>query len=311
MRGRRIASAVALAGFLLAGTSCASASNDHPTPSEIPPGHPWRVSMTMVGGTGAASAANERDRVIAALDARLHRLGVTDAVLVRGASPDTIEGGFVDAPRGEVLVALEAPLGVEFRPVMARDDAAAVAIPPLDPSEASPDAASDLERAWTALDCAAPPIPRSPDPPTKGYADRPIVACSADGATKYVLAPAASSAADVASAESSKQQDATGATLPGEYAVTVTLTSSGAEAFSQLTGRLASLASPANELAIVVDGLVVSAPAVISAIDGGTLRISGNFTEDEATRLADDVGRVSHAATVYVTTVQRVDDSSE
>ena len=275
----------------------------HSIPSEIPPGHPWRVSMTVVDGADAASAATERDQVIAALGARLERLGVADAVFVRGADPDAIEGGFVDAPRGEVLVALEAPLGVEFRPVLARNDAVA-GFPALDPSVAPPDVASDLEQAWITLDCAA-----SPAPPTKGYADQPVVACSSDGATKYVLAPAESSSADVASVEPEQQKGSTGDPVPGQYAVTVTLTSSGAEAFSQLTGRLASLAPPANELAIVVDGLVVSAPAVMSTIDGGTLRISGNFTEDEATRLVDDIGRVARAATVHVTTVQQVDGS--
>lgn len=68
------------------------------------------------------------------------------------------------------------------------------------------------------------------------------------------------------------------------WVVTVRLTSAGAAAFSQLTS-----AHVNEQLAIVVDDVVVSAPTIQSAINDGVVQISGNFTQDEATRLADSI----------------------
>jgi len=299
MRARRIASVLALAGFLLAGTACAGATNANTIPSVIPPDHPWRVSMTMSNAAGPDSAAEKRDQVIVALDTRLDRLGVTDATLVRGASSDAIVGGFVEEPSDEVLAALETPLGFEFRPVWARD-ASTAAMPALDPAIVTPDTAVEIERDWNDVDCQA-------SPPSPGSSP---VACSADGATKFVVGPAELSAADVASAEPGELTNSVGDAIPGQYAVTVTLTGSGAQAFAELTRNLSSLEPPLNELAIIVDGVVISAPAVASVIANGIMQISGGFTKDEATNLADDIALVASPSTVRVVSVQRVDDSS-
>jgi preprotein translocase subunit SecD len=45
--------------------------------------------------------------------------------------------------------------------------------------------------------------------------------------------------------------------------------------------------SPLNQLAIVLDGRVVSAPVIQEAITGGSAQITGNFTQQEATDLAN------------------------
>ncbi len=304
MRARRIASVLALAGLLLAGTACAGATNATAIPSTIPPDHPWRVSMTVSNAAGSESAAEKRDQVIVTLDTRLDRLGVTDATLVRGTGPDAIVGGFVEEPSDEVLAALETPLGLEFRPVWARD-ASTAAMPRLDPADAAPDVAAELEGAWAALDCQA-----TPPPVAHGPVDEPIVACSADGTTKFVLAPTEISAADVASAVPGELTNSAGDAIPGQFAVTIALTGSGTDAFLELTRRLASLEPPANALAIVVDGVVMSAPAVASVIANGTMRISGDFTKDEAASLADDIVQAASPLTVRVVSIQRVDDAS-
>ncbi|GAA2981115.1 SecDF P1 head subdomain-containing protein [Actinokineospora diospyrosa] len=44
-----------------------------------------------------------------------------------------------------------------------------------------------------------------------------------------------------------------------------------------------------EQLAIMVDGTLVSAPRIASPITGGSLQISGNFTEDSAKKLAADI----------------------
>jgi preprotein translocase subunit SecD len=63
----------------------------------------------------------------------------------------------------------------------------------------------------------------------------------------------------------------------------------GAQAFAEVTGRLADMTAITGEgqqLAIVLDGNVESAPIVWERIDGGQAEITGNFTYDEANTLA-------------------------
>ena len=65
----------------------------------------------------------------------------------------------------------------------------------------------------------------------------------------------------------------------GTYVVNVTFNSEGTEKFAEVTKELA----PTNgQIAIVLDGVVNSAPSVQSEITGGQVSISGNFTSDEA-----------------------------
>lgn len=66
------------------------------------------------------------------------------------------------------------------------------------------------------------------------------------------------------------------------YAVDVTFDSEGAQKFSDVT---AELAGSSDRIAVVVDGVVRSAPAVQSRIEGGAVSISGGFTEVEAKAL--------------------------
>ena len=66
------------------------------------------------------------------------------------------------------------------------------------------------------------------------------------------------------------------------YAVDVTFDSEGAQKFSDVT---AELADSSGRIAVVVDGVVRSAPAVQSRIEGGAVSISGGFTEVEAKAL--------------------------
>ena len=68
----------------------------------------------------------------------------------------------------------------------------------------------------------------------------------------------------------------------GDYSVDVTFDSEGAQKFSDVT---AELAGSSGRIAVVVDGVVRSAPAVQSRIEGGAVSISGGFTEGEAKAL--------------------------
>ncbi len=66
------------------------------------------------------------------------------------------------------------------------------------------------------------------------------------------------------------------------YAVNITLDSDGTQAFADASKDLV---SDKGKIVIILDGVVQSAPAVQSEIDGGQVQITGNYTLDEANNL--------------------------
>ena len=66
----------------------------------------------------------------------------------------------------------------------------------------------------------------------------------------------------------------------GRPGVSISFNDEGARAFEEVTGRLVG-----KQLAIVLDGVTISAPVVQSRIAGGNAQITGSFSVDEATRL--------------------------
>jgi preprotein translocase subunit SecD len=71
-----------------------------------------------------------------------------------------------------------------------------------------------------------------------------------------------------------------------EWTVTFDLDGEGADAFAKATTEAVSAPSPLNQIAIVVDRVVISSPVVQGAITGGRGEITGNFSEQEAKDLA-------------------------
>jgi preprotein translocase subunit SecD len=67
----------------------------------------------------------------------------------------------------------------------------------------------------------------------------------------------------------------------GKPSVNITFDNDGAKIFERITGE-----NVDRQLAIVLDGVVHSAPRIKDRISGGSAQITGNFTHDEAARLA-------------------------
>jgi preprotein translocase subunit SecD len=137
------------------------------------------------------------------------------------------------------------------------------------PDSGGPKASARLLRT----DCDLAPRPAKPDDL--------IIACDAPG-FRYGLGPSELPADAVADAAAVQAPD-------GAWAVSVTLTEAAADDFADVTGRLSSVQPPLNQLAIVLNGAVVSAPAVNERITGGELQISGAFTQEEAEALASSL----------------------
>ena len=71
-----------------------------------------------------------------------------------------------------------------------------------------------------------------------------------------------------------------------EYGVSLTLKESGKEAFSEATGRLV---KTSGSISIWMDDQLISAPTVSAHITDGIASITGNFTADSATALANKI----------------------
>ena len=74
-----------------------------------------------------------------------------------------------------------------------------------------------------------------------------------------------------------------------------------------MTTRVTSLPSPQNQAAIVLDGLVVSAPRINEAINSGSAQITGNFTQTDATDLSN---KLKYGALPLALTVQEINQVS-
>ena len=95
---------------------------------------------------------------------------------------------------------------------------------------------------------------------------------------QYVLGPVVLDGTKVQSAQAEYLQDY------GSWSVNVRLTSSGSAAFADITTKNVN-----GQMAIVVDDVVVSAPTIQAPIVGGSVEISGRFTQQEATELANHI----------------------
>lgn len=143
----------------------------------------------------------------------------------------------------------------------------------------------EIEEAFYALDCFD-PLNRAGAP--MGDPNAAHVACSQDGFYKYLLGPVELSGSDVATANAGPQLSATGS-FTGQYEVRLEFTADATARFDATTVRLLNLESPRNQFAILLDGVVISAPSVQSRIPDGNPSITGGFTELSSQQLANQL----------------------
>uniref|UniRef100_UPI000B07D9EC protein translocase subunit SecD n=1 Tax=Herbidospora sakaeratensis TaxID=564415 RepID=UPI000B07D9EC len=116
------------------------------------------------------------------------------------------------------------------------------------------------------------------DDPTKQFA-----ACDESGTAKYILDVAAVQGSEISTASSGVRQDT------GEWVVNLDFKSAGATKWSELTNKTFNSQPPRNQIGAVLDGVVVTAPVSNGRITGGKTEISGSFTSQTATELADQL----------------------
>jgi preprotein translocase subunit SecD len=150
-------------------------------------------------------------------------------------------------------------------PAPAAGDASTIPAPAADATTAA---------AFAALDCTNAANRQgngSVDPPTDQ-----IVACGRDGKAKYLLAPAKVVGTDVKGAIARLDPSGT-----NQWQVSVSFTGDGQKKFTDLTTT-----TVGKQVAIVLDGVVVSAPVIQNTIPGDA-QITGNFSKTEAQNLSN------------------------
>lgn len=103
------------------------------------------------------------------------------------------------------------------------------------------------------------------------------------GGNRYVLGPLVADGSDVSTATPLDLGD-------GTWGIQIALDPAGTTAFASATANAVTLMPPANQIAIVVDDSVVSAPVVQEGIESGQVQISGGFSQQEAEDLAAALG---------------------
>jgi preprotein translocase subunit SecD len=115
-----------------------------------------------------------------------------------------------------------------------------------------------------------------------------LVTCSQDGTAKYILGPVEVRGTDIKTATAGLGTNSQGFST-GEWQVNLEFNSGGAKKFADVTTRLVGLTGAQNQFAIVLDRLVVSAPRTNERIPTGQAQITGNFTQDSAQTLANQL----------------------
>lgn len=270
------------------------------------------LALDLQGGTqivlsaetedGAAPSQEQLDQAAAIIRQRVDASGVAEADI-------TTEGGrniVVQIPGKadeQTLERIQSSAQLEFRPVLATtagtnqfvgEDGNPTAYPTPDDSlsdtpTAEPTDASDLSwvseklaAEYMAYDCANPDNDSANQPQ-----DQPIIACDPTGQAKFILGPTELTGEAITDATAGRDPQS------GAWIVQLTMNADGTDAFGKVSTRLnqnrIDNLTPRDQFAFVLDGSVISAPRMNGQILDGRPSISGSFTQETATTLADQL----------------------
>lgn len=141
-----------------------------------------------------------------------------------------------------------------------------------------------LQAQYDAFTCSDDAAQETGNAPT----DRPLITCDDSGTAKYLLGPVELSGDVITDATAQMGTTSTGATT-GEWVVQIIMNKKGADTFGKISTRLYGAPEPQNQFAFVLDGHVLSAPTMQGQILDGRPSISGQFTQESAKALADQL----------------------
>jgi preprotein translocase subunit SecD len=233
----------------------------------------------IVPGEEGKVTSESIDQAVSIIRQRVNSLGVAESeVAAQGSGTNRQIVISVPGDTGRRVVELVGQTAeLRFRQVLASGSG----IPATKDSAATPvsGVSADVNAKFAALDCTKAENLQGTgtDSPTDT-----LVACDRAGVTKYILAPA-----EVLGRQISKASAGLDTQAGNAWYVSLTFNNEGTSAFGALTTRVTSLPEPTNQVAIVLDGLVVSSPRITEAIPSGNAQITGSFTQLEAQDLAN------------------------
>ena len=266
-----------------------------------------KLALDLQGGTqiilaplvaeGQDVTEEQLNQAVSIIRQRVDAGGVAEAeVATQGGS--NIVVSIPGTPDAATLERIRSSAKLEFRPVLVTGFAeVAEEVNPedviIDEGEplVTPENASDLAWITPAVDAVYNQLNcEQLDSLGANVADpaQPLVTCSEGGLSKYILGPVEVGGETI--------DDALAGLIPGpqgsvttEWGVFLDFDEVGTEGFRRVTERLVGLEGVRNQFAIVLDGKVISAPRTLAAITDGSPQISGSFTQESATVLADQL----------------------
>ena len=257
-----------------------------------------------VNGSQNESVSQEQlNQAVEIIRQRVDGAGVSEAeVTTSFGSGNNVVVSVPGTISAETRALIQASANMSFRPVLASGSGAATPQESRTPDDKlpKPDAepkdnsdknwiTAELQKEYEAKDCTAGhnEDAENQDP------GKPIVACSTDGTEKYILGRVELSGNDIATASHSQESSGQGVTT-GRWGVNIEFKDQGVTTFKDVTSRLNSIrgqnpADPRSRFAIMLDGKVLSSPTSQAVISDGKSQITGNFTEDQAKALADQL----------------------
>lgn len=146
-----------------------------------------------------------------------------------------------------------------------------------------------LWREFEKTDCSS---GKSPQGDTQDP-NKPVVACAKDGSEKYILGPVEINGTDITTASHTQVTNSTGVST-GQWGVNIEFNPSATEKFKKVTERLFAINGKNSQdararFAIMLDGDVLSSPVAQAVISDGKPQITGQFDEQSAKALADQL----------------------
>lgn len=247
--------------------------------------------------TGEAVGSEQMSQAVEIIRQRVDGSGVSEAE-INTQGDNNVVVSMPGTPDAQTRELIQASANMEFRSVItsgsftATPEEERLDVSDIPEPDAEPENGSDpnwitpeVYDEFQNTDCTAPEAGQIRDDLP---ADEAIVACDFETGSKYILGPLEISGDQIDSADHGMSQTPTGVSA-SSWVVNIVFEDEGAEAFREVTQRLTGMNPPQNQFAILLDGQIVSAPASQAVITDGRAQISGNFDEEGAAQLAEQL----------------------
>lgn len=228
------------------------------------------IVLRAVGADGSEVGDEDIEKLVAVLRNRIDQYGIVEPQIQReGSDRVAVDLPGVEDPEAALdLIGRTAVL--EFRKV----EGAGPSMPPaVDRRNYASDEAYERAKSnWEELNKDA--LAKIEEFERQAREDKGVTALRDERGSAYLLGETYVTGGDLVDARVTYDEIQ-------KPAVSLKFSSAGAEAFDKATA-----ANIDRQIAIVLDGVVISAPVVRSRISGGEAQISGSFTPEEAARLS-------------------------